>query len=98
MHLFDYLHCVFLDEGLIRENLFLLVEAGEIGGGHDVGDGAEAMEEHGDELDEDDGEEEEYQYDTYRLEVQVLLRDDDLEKNARVSRSLNFRELACWVK
>ena len=41
-------------------------------------DGAEAVEEHGDELDEDDGEEEEHQYDADRLEVQVLLRDDDL--------------------
>ena len=69
MHLFDDFDGVFLDERLVGEDLLLLVEAGEVGGGHDVRDGAEAVEEHGHELDEDDGEEEEHQYDTYRLEV-----------------------------
>ena len=69
MHLFDDLDGVFLDECLVGEDLLLLVEAGEVGRGHDVRDGAEAVEEHGDELDEDDGEEEEHQYDTYRLEM-----------------------------
>ena len=95
MHLLDDLHGVFLDERLVGEDLLLLVEAGEVRGGHDVGDGAEAVEEHGDELDEDDGEEEEYQYDTYRLEVQVFFRDDDLKRETQWN-GLGYFILGRW--
>ena len=78
MHLFDYFHGVFLDESLVREHLLLLLEAGDVGGGHDVGNGAEAMEQHRDELDQYDGEEKEDQHDTDGLQMQVLFRDQDL--------------------
>ena len=98
MHLLDDLYGVFLDERLVGEDLLLLVEAGEVRGGHDVGDGAEAVEEHGDELDEDDGEEEEYQYDTYRLEVQVFFRDDDLRRETTQRVGLLYsREVADYI-
>ena len=109
MHLLDNLDGVLLDERLVGEDLLLLVEAGEVRGGHDVRDGAEAMEEHGDELDEDDGEEEEYQYDTDRLEVQVLFRDDDLrrkqewelydyEQIVKITVRIGYMVLGCMVR
>ena len=41
------------------------------------------MEEHGSELDDDDGEEKEDEDDTDRLQVKVLLRDDDLKRFIR---------------
>ena len=67
-------------ECFVGENFVLLVAAVEFGGGQDVAEGAEPVEQHGAELDQDDGEEKEDQDDTDRLQVKVFDGNDDLLK------------------
>lgn len=62
----------------------LLAAAGELCGGKDVGDGAEAMEQHGHELDDQDEGKEEHKHQTDRLQLQVLLADEDLPDTIQV--------------
>ena len=42
-----YFHCIFLYESLIAEDILLPGAAVELGGGQNVGNGAESMEQHG---------------------------------------------------
>ena len=51
----------------------------ELRGGQNVGNGTHTMEQHGDELNEDDGEEKEHEDNTNRLQMQVLFGDDNLK-------------------
>ena len=56
-----------------------------------MGDGAHAMEQHGDKLDEDDGEEEEHEHDTNGFQVKVLFCDQDLgRKNVIVLSAFDY--------
>lgn len=60
--------------------LALLVEAQiEVGGGEDMRKRAEAMEQHGRELDDQDKGEEEHKHQTDRFQLQELFADMDLE-------------------
>ena len=48
---------------------------------HDVGERAEAVEQHGEELDHQDQREEEHKHQTDRLHLKVLLVDENLSAN-----------------
>lgn len=52
------------------------------------------MEQHGDELNDDDGEEEENEDDTDGFKVEVLLRYNHLRGKQRVSRLLGIQKMA----
>lgn len=58
---------------------YLLVAASELRRGQDMRDGAEAMEQHGHELDNQNEGEEEHEHQTDRFQLQVFLRDGHLE-------------------
>lgn len=69
-----------VNKGILREVFGLLVEAEvEVGGGQDVRQRSEAMEQHGRELDDQDEGEEEDKHQSDGLQLQVLLADVDLQ-------------------
>lgn len=50
-----------------------------------MGDGTKAMEQHGNELDDEDEGKEEHKHQTNGLQLQVFLADEDLKGTARLS-------------
>lgn len=79
LHLFDDLDGVFLYERFVGKDVLLPGEAVEVRRREDMRESSETMEQHGNELDHDDQEEKEDEHDSDGLQVQILLRDDDLE-------------------
>ena len=53
------------------------------------------MEKHSNELDDDNGEEEEYEDDTDRFQVEVLLRHDDLNRENELNKDNKYKN-AKW--
>ena len=84
LHLLHDLDGVLFYQVVVGQELLLLRAAVQLRRGQDMGDGAHAMEQHGDELDEDDGEKEEHKHDTDRLQMQVLFRDQDLKVESKL--------------
>ena len=98
LHLLHNLHCVLLDQSLVREHILLLGAAVQVCARQDVRNSPESggkyvwftsipdhdvcipVEQHGNELDHNDGEEEEHENDSNGFKVQVLFGDDDLGK------------------
>ena len=98
LHLLHNLHCVLLDQSLVREHILLLGAAVQVCARQDVRNCSESgekcvslasishylwspVEQHGNELDHNDGEEEEHENNSNGLKVQVLFGDDDLGKS-----------------
>lgn len=75
--------------------LYLLVAAGKLSGGQDVRDGAEAMEQHGSELNDQDEGKEEHKHKTDGFQLQMLLADEDLEEiRAHKVREIHSKSLS----
>ena len=80
----SHLYCIFLDQRLVRESVFLLRKASQLSGCQDMRQCSETMEKHGGELDQDDGEEKEDENDTDGLKVKVFLGNNGLKKSNRI--------------
>ena len=94
LHLLDNLHGILFDQCFVREDVLLLCAAVQVCARQDVGNCSKSgentfnsfpcvyvcvpVEQHGNELDDNDGEEEEHEDDSDGLKVQILFGDDDL--------------------
>merc|ERR1719150_727546 len=91
LHLLDNLHRVLLYQVLVGQHVVLLGAAVELRAGQDVGDGSESVEQHGHELDDNNGEKEKDENNTNWLQMKVLfcyqnlvvIRDGDVSLDSK---------------
>lgn len=74
---------------------YLLVAEVEFCGGEDVGERPESMEQHGDELDDEDQGEEEHEDQTDGFELQIFLADVHLERRDWFKSAGEARAVRC---
>ena len=83
LHLFDNFHGVFLNQSLVRKEFVFWFAPLQLSRSQNMGNSSHSMEQHSNELDQNNGKEKEHKDNTNGFQMQVLFCDNDLKKKIK---------------